>query len=315
MYMAMRLERLRQADLNLLVYFVVLVEERSVSRAAARLRLTQPAISRALQRLRSMFNDELLVRVAKGYQATPRGQELLQELAVVLPHIDKLISGKAFDASTEEALFRVVAADSLAHLYGPVFASKHEHTPKVSFAFSSYTEERYALLETNSCDLVLDAEFKTLARALRKETLFEEEFVCAVRKGSRFKRELSLTQYLSAEHVSISTFDQRQSIPDIALAKLGVNRHCAFSVPYFEVALRMVAGSDLIATLPRSLAATLLNRESTRLLQPPKELGKYRYIMAWHKRQEFDVSHVWLRQAFRDATANVLTSLKITSAS
>ena len=262
-----------------------------------------------------MFKDELLVRIAKGYQPTPRGQELLQKLAIVLPQIDVLISGKSFDASTEEANFRVVAADSLAHLYGPVFAGEHRHTPGVSFTFSSYTEDRYALLESNSCDLVLDAEFKTLAPALRKETLFEEEFVCAVRKGNRFSCKLTLAQYLSAEHVSISIFDQRQSVPDIALAKLGVTRHSAFSVPYFEVALRMVAGSDLIATLPRSLAATLLDRESTQLLKPPAELGRYRYIMAWHKRQELDVSHVWLRQAFRDATANVLRSLKTAPAS
>ena len=308
--MAIPLEQLQQANLNLLVYFVVLVEERSVSRAAARLRLTQPAVSRALQRLREMFRDELLVRVAKGYQPTVRGQDLLQELAVVLPHINKLISGKAFDPSTEEATFKIAVADSLLHLYGPVFTGRHALTPNISFRFLSYKEDRYTDLETNGRDLVLDADFRTLGPALRKEKLFEDEFVCAVAKESPHRRKLSLAQYLDAEHVSVTILDDRQAVPDLALAKLGVSRKCTFSVPYFEVALRMVSRSNLIATLPGSLATTLINPETTRLVRPPKELEGYRYIMVWHKRQELDVHHVWLRQAFRDATQDVLALLR-----
>ena len=92
--MSIRLDQLRNVDLNLLVYFVILVEEKNVSRAAKRMRLTQPAVSRALNRLRAMFQDELLVRVSRGYELTSRGRELLDELALLLPHVDKLISGK-----------------------------------------------------------------------------------------------------------------------------------------------------------------------------------------------------------------------------
>src|ERR1700761_3333164 len=107
--MAIGIEKLRQADLNLLVYFVVLVEEKSVSRAAKRLHLTQPALSRALQRLRELFNDELLVRGAKGYQTTPRGEELLGQLALVLPQLNTLIAGTGFDPSRNETTFNITA--------------------------------------------------------------------------------------------------------------------------------------------------------------------------------------------------------------
>ncbi|MGB2665226.1 MAG: LysR family transcriptional regulator, partial [Candidatus Acidiferrum sp.] len=81
----MRFTQLRQADLNLLIVFAVFAEERNVSRAAERLLLSQPAVSRALQRLRDMFHDNLFVRTAEGYELTPQGQRLLQELEVMLP--------------------------------------------------------------------------------------------------------------------------------------------------------------------------------------------------------------------------------------
>ena len=107
----MRVTQLRQADLNLLIVFTVLAEERSVTRAAARLFLSQPAVSRALQRLRDMFHDDLLIRTANGYETTPKGQRLLQDLATMLPRLDRLMAGDEFDPSTEDATFRIAATD------------------------------------------------------------------------------------------------------------------------------------------------------------------------------------------------------------
>jgi DNA-binding transcriptional LysR family regulator len=89
----MRIMHLRQADLNLLVVFTALAEERNVTRAAARLLLSQPAVSRALQRLRGMLHDDLLIRTSSGYEPTPKGQRLLQELALTLPRLDRFLSG------------------------------------------------------------------------------------------------------------------------------------------------------------------------------------------------------------------------------
>ena len=108
----MRITQLRQADLNLLVVFTALAEERSVSRAASRLLLSQPAVSRALQRLRDTLHDDLLIRTATGYEPTPRGERLLQELTVMLPRLDRLLSGAAFDPSVEDAAFRIAVSDT-----------------------------------------------------------------------------------------------------------------------------------------------------------------------------------------------------------
>jgi DNA-binding transcriptional LysR family regulator len=130
--------------------------------------------------------------------------------------------------------------------------------------FSLYNEERYEDLEANSRNLVLDADFKALPPHLYKEVLFEDSVVCAVAKNSRYKQKISLSQYLAGEHVSVNILDERQPLLDMVLAKLGVNRNCTFTVPYFGVALRMVAGSHLIATLPRSMSvANLAVAEAT----------------------------------------------------
>ena len=298
----MRLTQLRQADLNLLMYFIALVEEKTVSRAAKRLRLSQPAVSRSVQRLRELFQDDLLVRRARQYELTPRGQALLQELTVILPQLERLISGKEFDPSTEQAIFRLAASDSLAQLYGSALAKRHTERRNLEFLFQSYTDDRFSDLEANRFDLLLDAEFRALPPTLKSEVLFEEELVCAVAKESKYKEKLSLAQYLAAEHICISVLENQQTVPDIALSKVGAARRCAFTLPYFSVGLHMVAGTTLIATLPRKMAESLVNPSQTRLVSPPNELAGFRYLMIWHSRQNLDVRHLWLRQAMRDAT-------------
>ena len=107
-------------DLNLLVGFTVLAEERNVSRAAARLFLSQPAVSRALQRLRDMFHDDLLMRTAAGYEPTLQGQRLIEELKVFLPRLDRLLGGSAFDPEVEQARFRIAATEHAASIVAPV---------------------------------------------------------------------------------------------------------------------------------------------------------------------------------------------------
>src|SRR5580658_8892447 len=116
----MRTTYLRQADLNLLVVFTTLAEERNVTRAAERLLLSQPAVSRALQRLRNMFHDDLFVRTAAGYELTPQGQRLLQELEIMLPKLDRLLSGSSFDPAVEQANFRLAVTDHGAAILVPM---------------------------------------------------------------------------------------------------------------------------------------------------------------------------------------------------
>src|SRR6266576_5803763 len=133
----MRVTQLRQANLNLLIVFTVVAEERNVTRAAARLLLSQPAVSRALQRLRDMFHDDLLIRTANGYEPTPKGQRLLQDLTTMLPRLDRLMAGGDFDPSSEDATLRIAATDHAAYLLVPPLCHAVLSKPtKVDFSFS-----------------------------------------------------------------------------------------------------------------------------------------------------------------------------------
>lgn len=96
--------------------------------------------------------------------------------------------------------------------------------------------------------------------------------------------------------------ENQQTVPDIALTKIGAVRRCTFTIPYFSVGLNMVTGTSLIATLPRRLAESLVNPLQTRLVSAPAELTNFRYLVIWHSRQDLDVGHLWLRQAVREAT-------------
>jgi DNA-binding transcriptional LysR family regulator len=100
-------------------FFTVLAEERNASRAAALLFLSQPAVSRALQRLRDMFHDDLLMRTAAGYEPTLQGQRLIEELKVFLPRLDHLLGGSAFDPEVEQARFRIATTDNVTSILPP----------------------------------------------------------------------------------------------------------------------------------------------------------------------------------------------------
>src|SRR5215510_711246 len=120
----MQLTHIRKSDLNLLPALAALLEERSISKAAARHHLSQPAMSRVLQRLRGTFGDELLVRTAQGYALTTRARRLQDELQVLLPRIDRLLRGDAFDPATAEGRFRLCCPDYLSRLFTPALAER-----------------------------------------------------------------------------------------------------------------------------------------------------------------------------------------------
>jgi DNA-binding transcriptional LysR family regulator len=293
----MRVTQLRQADLNLLVVFTVLAEERNVSRAAMRLLLSQPAVSRALQRLREMFHDDLLVRTASGYEPTPQGQRLMQELEVMLPRLDRLLSNSSFDPSTEEASFRIAATDNATTLLAPfICRDVLPAAKKVRLDFVPWNDEIFDDLAHGRVDLVLNADDRYLPNHFfQSEKIYDEDFACVVATGSKYKRRLTMKQYLDAEHIGISIQAGSQIIPEKRLAAKGQIRRTVMRVPYFAAAIRSVPGTDLIATVPRRLALGERHNPAIRILEPPAELVGFSYLMIWHPRVNTDAAHTWLR--------------------
>jgi DNA-binding transcriptional LysR family regulator len=297
----MRTAHLRQADLNLLVVFTAVAEERNITRAASRLLLSQPAVSRALARLREMFHDDLLIRTPSGYQPTRKGQRLLEDLATMLPRLDRFMAGGDFDPATEDATFRIAATDHAALLLVPLLYNSVLTKPtKIDFSFVPLHAGQYEALEKGRLDLVLNADHDTSTLHLNKEVIFEVDFVCVVSRKSKFERAITLKQYLAAEHVAVDIIGGVQTHPDKHLAAIGEKRRCPLVVAQHTVAMRVAAVTDMIATVPRRMALLEAPKKVTKILEGPAALGSFKYVMIWHERMQSDAAHVWLRATIRE---------------
>jgi DNA-binding transcriptional LysR family regulator len=189
----MRITHLRQADLNLLVVFTALAEERNVTRAASRLLLSQPAVSRALQRLREMFHDDLLIRSPSGYEPTPKGKRLLQELSTMLPRLDRLLSGEDFDPRVEEATFRVAVTDHASHVLCPLICRRVlPAAAKVSIEFVPFGGPTFDAIEKGRLDLMLNADDGYLPPHFASEMIFDDSYSCVAAKESKYPGVLTL---------------------------------------------------------------------------------------------------------------------------
>ena len=289
---------------NLLVVFAVLAEERHVSRAAKRLGLTQPAVSRALQRTREIFHDDLLVRTGGTFEPTPMGQRLIHELESILPRFDKLMSGTGFDPTKEEICFRIVADDYAALLCGERLCRGYiKAGNKVSFAFVPKVEDLYDALARGQVDLVLGVDDGNKgAFTLASELLWNERFTCVIAEEQPYSRQLTLRQYMALRHVQVTG---AQSLVERGLSIVGEKRRFAFTVPYFAAAICAVRGTDLVATVGRRMADHEAKQPGLKVLRAPKEIGPYRYMMFWHPRMNTDAAHAWLRTAMKDVGAQV----------
>jgi DNA-binding transcriptional LysR family regulator len=278
----MHLTQLRQVDLNLLVFFAVLAEERNISHAADRLRLSQPAVTRALQRLRSMFRDELFVRVSGNYELTPQGNRLLREL---------------------EGIFRLAGTDYASHVICPALCKHVLATgSKVSFEISPLNDGVFEAMERGRIDLLLHADDGNVPHNFARSVIFEEEFVCVVARKNSFSKRLTLKQYLSAPHIGVTIIGGTQTIPESRLAAVGAKRHCPMWVSCFSNAIHGVAGTDLIATVPKRIALYEAHNPALKILLPPKIMTGFSYLMIWHPRMNTDAAHMWLRRAIDEAT-------------
>ena len=302
----MNTSQLRQADLNLLVVFAVFAEERSVSAAATRLLLTQPAVSRALNRLRAMFNDDLFIRGKGRYELTPNAVRILKELEVVLPRIDRLVRGSEFDPLKEEVVFKIACTDYALSILGP-HITRRVICPgsKASLCFVAFSESVYRDLEQGHVDLAFQVHEERIPVSLATEKLFEEEMVCIVPDSWAKLSRLSLDRYAASGHVIVSLHDSVQAFPDKALLRHGIKRKSLLRVPHFLAALECVEATDLVATVPKRFAEKYARHFHVRVIAPPKEFERYEYWMAWHPRLNSDSAHQWLRREVQRAVGSL----------
>jgi DNA-binding transcriptional LysR family regulator len=296
----MRLEKLRQVDLNLLITFAAIAEEKSETAAASRLLLSQPAVSRALQRARAMFQDDLLVRSPNGFELTLRGRKIIEELDSLLPRVEQLVTPNVFDPTREKSHFRISGPDNVCSVILPKLCRRYANKHYLAqFEFLPWQAGAVDLLEHGQLDLALHIDDGLLPSHFHSEKLYREDWVCAVARESNFGKKLSLKQYLTADHIAVATLPGVQTIPDKQLAALDAKRSSHIRVPYFGVALQCLAGTNLVLTLTAGMSSIVEKDPSLRLVEAPRELQGFHFLMAWHPRLNTDPRHTWLREAIK----------------
>lgn len=306
----MREVNLRGVDLNLLVVLQALLEERSVTRAAARLGMSQPAASRALGRLRALLGDALLVDSREGYVLTARAERIGPVLARTLDSAGEVLQARAFDPATATGRLRVAMPDLQAvSLLPPVLARISGEAPGLDVDVVSPTPTALGALERGELDAVVGLIPDAPAGILRRQ-LYREHFVTLLRAGHPAAAALDLDAYLRLGHVVVAVTGEGRAPLDVALEKIGRRRRVAVRVPQFLAAVEIAARSDLVVTLPVSVAWAMAGTERLATVAPPLDLPSFAMSLVWHARRQEDPRHVWLRHVIVEAAGEVSEALR-----
>lgn len=289
-------------NLNLLVALAALLRERSVTRAAKSTGVTQPAMSNSLAQLRELFQDPLFRREQHGLAPTPRALALAPLVAQGLACFESLLAPPAFDPKRDERKFVIATNDYVELvLMPPLLRALARAAPGVKLEVRPWgLHEVPALLAQGEADLMIGF-YDELPSRHRQASLFEEEYVCIVRKGHPSVRgKLTLERYLELSHVLVSQRSDSPGSVDRALEKQGKRRKVALRVSHFLMVPVLIAQTDLVAALSRRAAEPFAEPLGLRLFPPPLPLPRGRIRAVWHEQVEADPAQRFLRDTIRE---------------
>ncbi|HTY94999.1 MAG TPA: LysR family transcriptional regulator [Steroidobacteraceae bacterium] len=294
--------RFNGLDLNLLVAFQVLLEERNVTRAARRLNVSQPAMSAALNRLRDYFQDDILAVQGKHMLPTARAQSLAGPISEFLAGLEGLLRRSAnFDPATTQRTFRLVASDYItAAVIGPLSIRLATIAPQVRLEMMLPSEEAAQLVVEGQADLVVTPEeFADPAQPM--ELLCEERQVVVGWKGNPALRDaLSAADFERLGHVAV--FLDSNAVPSFAdrhLERMGSRRHIAVTCGCFTLVPWLICGTARIAVMHERLALQIAARFPCVVRPLPFDFPVMREMVQYHKAREADAGLRWLRQLLK----------------
>src|SRR5947199_5186305 len=286
-------------DLNLLVALDALLAERSVTRAASRLGLSQPGMSNTLARLRKLFGDPLLVREGMALVPTPRAEALREPVREALGLIQQALAGRpGFDPARDRATFTVSCSDySLLMLIGPLVRRLAAAAPGLTIQVLPRVADAVRLLRDGEADLVIEPAEIMPGVTLPSLRLFADRWICCVWEGTTEVGEvMTVETYLRLGHLVYSAVRGHPvSIVDTYLAQARVSRRTEFTVESFLLAPFLLQGTDLVAVVPERAAGHLRRTADVRFLEPPPPLPGITERLWWNPRPTMDPAHAWLR--------------------
>ncbi|TAG26139.1 MAG: LysR family transcriptional regulator [Burkholderiales bacterium] len=312
----------RTLDLNLLRILDTVLTERSLTRAARQLAMTQPAVSNAMKRLRDALGDDLVQRSGFGIEPTPRAQAIGPAVRAALQALEHTLIPGDFDPAQSGTTFILAMADATAAELMPSLVETIERdAPNISMrVLPLTTRDPRRLLADEQIHLAVGhfpavlADITAQAQAgdsagaaFAHDRLYDGEYVCVMRKGHPLakKKSLSLDQYCEAHHLLVSFSGRPFGFVDEALASLSRTRRILLTVNQFFTAGRVVARSDLLTVLPRHFVRVADSAGELAIRELPFDMPVVHVDSLWHRRSTEQSAHRWLRQQVLSAARAV----------
>jgi LysR family nod box-dependent transcriptional activator len=296
---------LQQFDLNLLVALDALLSEKNVTRAGARMNLSQPAMSGTLARLRDVFHDELLMPVGRGMVLTPLAQDLVDPLRELLRQVRTTLTTRPrFEAATSDRHFSISVSDYVASvLIVDLLRLVKAVGPSITFELRSVGTRAGEDLDRDTLDFVI-APDGYVSPTHSKELLFEDTHTCiAWIDNPHVGATLSVDRYLSMGHVVVRVSEDGVNFDERVLRGMNHHRRVEVVTPSFDLAPHLVVGTERIATVATRLAVKYATLLPIKLVPVPIDMPPMAELLQWHRAHDHDPAHMWLRAQMREAVA------------
>ena len=308
----MREVNIRSLDLNLLGLLDLLLTHRNVTRAAEAANLSQPAMSRALGRLRTLFGDPLLVRGSSGLVLTPLALGVHEKLGDILRDIGGLIGRYDFVPAAWADRITIAATDHQTILLLPALMARlAREAPLLDVKVVPFVAALLPDLQDGKIDLSFSVAGEPLPRGVLSEPLYDDEFVTLLRRGHPAVADWSLATFAGLDHVLVTILGDGRGIVDDELARLGLARRVRLTLPHFYAAMAVVSRTDMVVTLPRSLAGRYRDSFGLIALPPPIVRPPFTVVAIWPEVLDARPASAWLRSVVRKEAAALNVSSKI----
>ena len=283
-------------DLASLRILQSLFETRNTTRTAEQLNISQPAVSRALAKLRETLGDPIMIKGPNGMITTDRADEIRTRLSVALASLDDFLVFPTFDPQTVKRIFRLTTTDYGAIAILPNLVSTLARTaPGIALEILPFSMDAFRHLGEGQTDFVFYSD-DDVPQPLRARKLFWEGYTSLVRKDHpAIAKKMDLEEFLSWPHALVNVLGGRTGVVDDALSALGRQREIAMWLPYFATAATVIAQTDMILTVPSRAADELARANTLTQFEPPLEIEGFGYRLLWHERSQSDLGHTWLR--------------------
>jgi DNA-binding transcriptional LysR family regulator len=289
-------------DLKLLTVFDEVYKTRSVSRAGENLGLPQSSVSIALARLRRHFGDPLFVRTSDGMQPTPHATALVAQVRQAVELLRNVTRQQAvFDPAKAARTFRVCMTDITHLALLPALMNRlNEAAPSIQVEITHISNRTPRMLESGDADLAVGY-MPALEAGFYQQKLFDQNFACVVqREHPRVHARLTQHAFEREKHALVAAAGTGHELVERELERLGIQRKVVLRLPNFLGIGALVAGTDLMVTVPRRVADTLLRIANVKLFAPPFELPSFAIKQHWHERYQEDPANRWLRSVISD---------------